>query len=173
MPSSSGRGLGWVLVATLGACSTESSVVPARMPEPVSLPRLSAATAPPPAVVEVAAASPLSACGIVEVEDHSVPPSDARVTVVREATRQHLATLAACSRPYRLHVNVKVEQVGAGRLRVRLRAVVYRVAGEMVADIPTTLSADHADSEQRVSAEEDLLRSGAERTALLFAEHFR
>ncbi len=127
--------------------------------------------APPPAPVSVPA--PLPACGAVDVEDRSTPPSDARVRIVRATLRQKLAALAVCSRPYRIHVNVTVDQVAAGRLRARFLAVVYRNGGEMIGEIPTTLSAEPPVPEDRASREAELLKSGAESTALLFVEHFR
>jgi hypothetical protein len=94
------------------------------------------------------------------------------VTLIRDTLRQKLAALSLCSRPYHLHMIVTVEQVGTGRLNVVLRAVVYRNSGEVAADIPTKLSANHAAPEDREEKEAELLRSGAEATAALFGEHF-
>ncbi len=146
--------------ALLAACGGGSAAVaPVRAPDPAVLAPV--VRAPPPE------------CGEVDVEDHSVPPDPVRVTVARQTTRQKLAALGACTRPYHLRVNLTVDQVGEGRLRVKIRAVVYRRTGEVVADIPTTLSAEHAIPEERASKEAELLRSGAESTALLFADHFR
>jgi hypothetical protein len=173
MPSWSTRGVAWVVfaAAALGACST--AAVPARAPSPASSPGSSASTplAAAPLPSAPLASAPLPAP--LSVEDHTVPPSDAHVTVVRETMRQKLTELGVCSRPYRLRVDVTLDQVGAGPLRARLRAVVYRKAGEVAGDIPTTLSAEHAAPEDRTSSEADLLRSGADRMAKVFSDNFR
>jgi len=115
---------------------------------------------------------PIPACGSVEVDDRSVPPSDARVSLVQEVARQKLAAINACARAYRLHITVTVDQAGTGRLRVTLRTVVYRPGGEMVGDIPTTLSTDHALAEERTAREANLLRTGTESLVLLYSDHF-
>ncbi len=133
-------------------------------------------SAPPPQApqrVVVLPPPPPPACGDVVVEDHSVPPADFRATLVRDAMRQKLAAVQACERPYRVRVNIVVAQVGDGRLRAELRAVIYRKTGEMVGDLPTKLSSEHAVPEERATKEAELLKAGGDSTALLFAEHFK
>ncbi len=127
-------------------------------------------TAAPAAVV--VAPPPPPACGSVEVDDTSVPPDPARGAAVRDATRQMLAARGACSPKYKMHINVTVEQKGTGRLEVRLRTVIYRTGGEMAADIPTKLSAEHTAPEDRAAKEAELLKNGGESVALLYIEHF-
>jgi hypothetical protein len=107
------------------------------------------------------------------VEDKSTPPDDARVATVRDAIRQKLFTLQACERPFHVRVNVTVSQVGAGRLQVNLRSVIYKNSGEMVGDIPSKLSAEHTAPEDRAAKEAEILKQGGESVALLFGEHFR
>lgn len=113
---------------------------------------------------------PRPACGHVEVES-ATEPTGAQAALVREAMREKLAALGVCARPYRIHVDLGLEQLGADGMRARLRLIVYANSGALAGEIPTALSINHF-TPGDIASKEALLRAGADQAAVLYTQSF-
>ena len=118
------------------------------------------------------ATPPPPSCGVVDVEDHNQTPTGVSAQLVRDAMRQKLAALAACDRPYRIHVDLTVEAVGSDGLRARLRLIIYGNHGSLAGEIPTALSLNHW-APADVASRDALLREGSAQAAELFSRNFQ
>jgi hypothetical protein len=138
---------------------------------------LACGSAPPPLVVAprpvavAPAPPPPPACGAVEIDDHTSPANDGHARLVRDTMRQKLAALGGCARPYRVHVDMTLEQLGADGLRVSLRLIIYGKSGALAGEIPTKVSINHS-LPGDVTSHQALLRAGAEQAAQVFAQNF-
>lgn len=85
--------------------------------------------------------------------------------------RERLAALNACGPLYRIHVDIRIDQVGVGGARIKLFVVVYARGGALVAEIPTTVSGNRF-SPDDLAATNELLVAAAEHAAFAFSDHY-
>lgn len=105
------------------------------------------------------------------MDDHTRPIDETHARVVRDELRQKLFASGACARPFHIHGDMTLEQLGADGLRVRLRFIVYGNSGALAGEIPSTVSINHA-APGEVAPREALLRAAADQAAQVYLQSF-
>lgn len=90
---------------------------------------------------------------------------------MRDAMRERLAALGACSTKYKIHVDIRQEPLPTARTRIQLFLVVYSKDGALAGEIPTILSGNTPVAAD-VAGAEALLRASAEQGAEVYSHNF-